>query len=86
MKWFSKNPSIAAVNPTSGLVVGLKAGSTDIIATACDGSGKTASCCVTVVDYVPVAGICINSSSLALDVGQTAKLDATILPSDATVK
>lgn len=86
VKWFSKNPSIATVNPTSGLVVGLKAGSTAIIATACDGSGKTASCFVTVVDYVPVAGICINSSSLALDVGQTAKLDATILPSDATIK
>lgn len=46
--WASKDPAIAAVDPYSGIVMGLSAGKTYITAVACDGSNVTASVPVTI--------------------------------------
>ena len=47
--WSSGNTSIAAVDPSTGIVTGVAGGSATITATAADGSGKTASYTVYVV-------------------------------------
>ena len=46
--WSSSNSSVASVNASTGVVTAAAAGSATITATANDGSGKTATCSVTV--------------------------------------
>ena len=46
--WYSSNSSVVTVNPSSGMVYALKAGTALITARATDGSGEIDSCLVTV--------------------------------------
>lgn len=78
--WTSSNTSVATVN-SDGLVTAVSAGTCTITATAKDGSGKTASCTVTVPKMV--SGITL-SKTLTLNVGSTSQLTATVSPADAT--
>lgn len=48
VSWSSSNSSIVSVNPYSGLITALSAGSATIYATATDGSGKQGSCSILV--------------------------------------
>jgi len=59
--WSSSNNRIAEVNPLSGLVTAVSAGTATITCTARDGSNKKATCKVTVVN--PVSNIFIQSSN-----------------------
>lgn len=83
IEWKSSAPSIAKVDQ-NGTITAIKAGTAIITARAADGSGKEASCTVTVKQHV--TSVSISPSSLSLHNGQTSTLDATVLPSDATDK
>ena len=85
--WSSSNTSVASVN-SSGLVTAKGAGSATITCKANDGSGKQATCSVSVSAAAPikVSGITLNYTSTSLTVGETRQLNATISPSDATDK
>ncbi|MDF2942995.1 MAG: Phosphate transporter, periplasmic phosphate-binding protein PstS [Herbinix sp.] len=77
----SSNSAVATVSST-GLVVGVSAGSATITAKTNDGTNISRSCKVTVAD--PVTSVKLNKSSANLEVGKTLTLKATINPSFAT--
>ena len=65
--WSSSNTSVATVNASTGVVTAKAAGSATITATANDGSGKTATCSVTVYPAGTIAWDSSNCSSLYID-------------------
>ena len=79
--WSSSNTSVATVS-TSGLITAKAKGSATITVTANDGSGKKATCTVTVIQ--PVTGISLNKTSTSINIGSTETLVATITPSNAS--
>ena len=83
--WSSTNPSVATVNPTSGLVSAQNPGTTVIRATAQDNSGAVGICELT-VKPVLVQSISVNPSTLSLPKGTSGQLSATVYPSNATNK
>jgi uncharacterized protein YjdB len=80
--WKSSNPKIATV--ADGQITALAKGTATITATANDGSGKTASCKVSVV--IPVTDMTLVSKNGLTDVvkGKYFYFSATALPIDAT--
>lgn len=85
-KWTSSNEAVATVDD-NGKVSAISKGSTTIRAEAKDGSGKYATCSVTV--NRPVANIQLNESSLTLYRGESdvsTTLTANAYPSDASDK
>lgn len=80
VKWSSDNPSVATVDQ-NGQVIAVNAGNAVITASAGDVS---ATCEVSV--FIPVTSITLSSTDLSLLVGETAVLEATVLPEDATDK
>ncbi len=80
--WTSSNESVLTIDQ-NGEVTGIKAGSSTVTVTTEDG-GKTATCKVTVKDRTPVTEVSLNKITLALTVGGTARLTATVLPKEAT--
>ena len=81
----SSDAAIATVDNT-GKVTAVKAGNADITVTTKDGS-KTAKCALTVTaKQIPVTGVTLDKSTLSLEVGSTATLNATIAPSNASYK
>jgi Bacterial surface proteins containing Ig-like domains len=97
--WTSSNPAVATVDPVTGVVTAVAAGSTVITAETTDG-GFTDSCTFTVTTYtggggddgaggttsVPATGVTLNHATLALGVGETAQLAAAVLPTNASNK
>lgn len=82
--WITGNAAVATVN--DGVVTAVGAGETTITAKSDDG-GFTATCKVTVKpDFIAVTGISISDNSISLSVCETATLNATISPADATNK
>ena len=89
--WSSADPSVASVTPGAalarsrgGTVSGLREGRTAVTATAVDG-GASASCSVLVSSVpIPVAAVSLDRSTLDLDVGETMRLVARVLPPEAT--
>ena len=81
--WSTSNSDIATVNQ-KGKVTGRKLGNVTITATALDGSEVEATCEIQVVK--PVESVSVNNTSLALLVGQTKKLKATVEPKNATIR
>lgn len=81
--WSTSNATVATVD-SSGKVTAKGPGTATIYAAANDGSGKSASCAVTVTQ--PVTGISLNTSTLALNTNGTANLTATVSPSNASNK
>lgn len=77
--WKSSNTSVAKVS--AGKITGVGVGSATITATTKDG-GFTASCKVNVV--IPVEAVSVDQDELVLEKGERAKLNATVLPADAT--
>ena len=82
--WSSSNEYVATVNPTSGFVAAKHAGTATIYATAQDGSGKRGCCQITVIPPVHVTGITLCPQEQSMNVGQCKKLQATVLPANAT--
>ena len=69
-------------------VTALKAGSGEVTVTARDGSGKSATCSVTVKEDAPVAvtGVTLTPTSATLTVGGKQQLTANVAPANATNK
>lgn len=87
LDWTSSDESVATVE--DGKVTALSIGTAAITATAKDGSGKSASCVVSVVsnpnpDEILVENITLSKTEVTLNVGETLKLTATVTPDDAT--
>ena len=82
--WTSGNSEIAEVD-ASGRVTAKAAGTTSVCATAQDGNGVSGYCSVT-VHTVPVTSVTVSPESLSLNIGETACLEATVLPENATTK
>ena len=83
--WSSSDKKIATVS-SSGKVTAKKAGKVTITVKAKDGSGKKATCKVTVKKATKVSSIKLNKTTLKLTVGDTATVKATVSPSKATNK
>ncbi|MCD8048923.1 MAG: leucine-rich repeat protein, partial [Clostridia bacterium] len=79
----SSDESVATVE--DGVVTAISAGNAVIEAKTLDG-GYTASCTVEVTAVIPVESVELNKSSLSLTVGESAALEASVLPEDATNK
>lgn len=82
----SNNPAVATVN-SNGQITAISAGTATITCKAKDGSGKTASCKVTVTNpVVKVKKLTLNKKSALLMKGKTLTLKATVTPANATNK
>ncbi|MBQ7690742.1 MAG: Ig-like domain-containing protein [Muribaculaceae bacterium] len=84
LTWITSDAAVAQVSG-SGVVTATGVGTTTITATARDGSGKKATCQVTVTPLL-VTSVTVSPSSLELQVGATVALGVTVLPSNATNK
>lgn len=80
VKWSCDNPSVATVDQ-NGHVTAVNAGNAVITASAGD---VFATCEVSV--FIPVTSVMLSSTDLTLLVGETAVLEASVLPEDATDK
>ena len=82
--WTSSNTSVATVDG-SGKVTAKAKGSATITCKANDGSGKSATCSVTVTDpIIEPTAITISPSSKTINVGDTFYASYTLTPSNAT--
>ena len=83
--WESDKVAVATVDE-NGKVTAVKAGTAVITVTTKDG-GKTAKCTVTVkAATVAVTGVSLDKTSLNLMIGESAILNATVKPDNATNK
>lgn len=82
--WKSSDTNIVTVD-ANGLLTGIKEGLATITATTADGSNLSATCEVTVSPFV-VTSVSLDNTTLALPIGKTATLKATVTPSNATYK
>lgn len=89
--WSSSNNDIASVD-NKGEVTAVGPGTATITATANDGSGKAASCRITVNEpYTPpaivhVTGISLDRKTATIKKGSILQLSATVTPSNADDK
>jgi uncharacterized protein YjdB len=70
--WSSDNTAVATVDPSTGLVTAVAAGTANIIATS---ETKTGSAAVTVTD--PVTSVTVSPTAPSVTVGQTQQMTAT---------
>lgn len=78
--WSSSDKKIATVN-SKGKVTAVKAGKVKITATAADGSGKKATCTITVTNNV--TKVSLNKTKKEILVGDAFTLKATVTPKTA---
>ncbi len=84
--WTSSNTKIATVSST-GKVTAKAAGTVTITCTAKDGSGKKATCKVTVTNpVVKATKVTLNKTKATLSPKETLTLKATVTPTNATNK
>lgn len=81
LRWTSSNTNIASVT-SDGLVTALSNGEAIIAANSTDGSNVTATCNVNVITQV--TSIILSKEYLSLQIGQSTKISAIVLPTNAT--
>ena len=74
--WSSDSPDIAAVDPVTGVVSALKAGSAKVTVKA-KTSGKEASCIVTVIEKALNPGLALTPAAMTVSKGVTEKITAS---------
>ncbi|MBR6283532.1 MAG: Ig-like domain-containing protein [Muribaculaceae bacterium] len=84
LTWTTSNSAVAQVN-NNGMVTAVAPGTATITAKANDGSGKRATCRVT-VKPVLVTSVTVTPASVDMQAGDTIKLSTTVLPANATNK
>lgn len=84
ISWTSSNPAVASVT-SAGKIIAAGKGTTVIKAESTDGSGKYASCVVT-VNNIQVLNVYLDKSSFDLSEGDTATVKATIYPNNSTTQ
>ena len=82
LNWNSSNNNVAKVN--NGVVTAVSQGTAKITACATDGSGKGASCTVTVTRDTLVSYICVSPNGKEMTTGESAYFYATVCPENAT--
>lgn len=85
VSWTSDYTAVATVSST-GLVSAKSAGTATITCKAKDGSGKKATCLITVKETVKPTAITLSTSKASLTEGETIQLTATVTPFDAADK
>ncbi|NCA78703.1 MAG: Ig domain-containing protein [Sphingobacteriia bacterium] len=86
VKWSSSNSSVASVDATTGEVTGINSGTATITATANDGSGKKATCAVTVTFHKITALAISCRQPCLINIGDSYELPVTITPTNASDK
>lgn len=81
LKWTVEDPKVASVSAT-GIVTGVKTGQTKIFCETTDGTNLRAEAKVEVI--TGVSAIQIKTQKIGINEGQTAKIDFTVMPADAT--
>lgn len=86
VSWSTSNSAVATVSET-GFITAIASGTAMITCTTVSGN-YSASCSVTVTDpsavVINVTGVSISRKTLALNIGNTETLSATVAPSNAT--
>lgn len=85
VEWSSNSNSVATVS-SSGLISARSAGTAIITCKAKDGSGKTATCYVTVKEKVAPTAIVLSQTKAVIVEGETLQLNATVQPANASDK
>ena len=85
VKWTTNKKSIATVSST-GRVLGTGEGIVKIKASAKDGSGKSATCILHVVEPIEATGITVANSQITVAKGKIAQSDITLNPVNSTTK
>lgn len=85
VKWTTNKKSIATVS-SSGRVLGTGEGIVKIRASAKDGSGKSATCIIHVVEPVEATGITVANSQITVAKGKIAQSGITLNPVNSTTK
>lgn len=80
INWSSSNANVVSV--AGGTVTARAQGTAVITAAAADGSGKKATCTVT-VNPIKVSSITLSPTAMNLTVGATGNITATVLPANA---
>lgn len=83
LQWSSSNPNVASIN-SMGVITAKSAGSCTVLAKATDGTGRFATCTVTVIQ--PATSVSISDSFSTMEVGNTKTVSATVSPANATNK
>lgn len=85
VSWAFDDTSVITVS-SSGLVTAKSAGTATITCRANDGSGKKATCSISVKEAVKPTSITLNKTKASLIEDETLQLTATVSPSDAADK
>ena len=86
LAWTSSDENVAPVD-ANGLVTAVKEGTAIITAKANDGSNVSAQCTINVSDsFIFVSKISLEKMQVTLNIGETATLNVTIEPANATNK
>lgn len=83
--WTTSDVSVAKVD-ADGVVTALSLGNCDIVATANDGSGVSATCRVTIGETAAESISIDPQGSFTLRIGETKQFNATVLPATVTDK
>ena len=86
LAWTSSDENVAIVD-ANGLVTAVKEGTATITVKATDGSNVTAQCTINVSDsFIFVSNISFEKMQVTMNTGETATLNVTIEPANATNK
>lgn len=85
VKWTTNKKSVATVSG-SGRVLGVSPGIVKIKAKAKDGSGKSATCIIRVIEPIEATGIDVKNEQITVAKGKTAQSGITLNPSNSTTK